>query len=1083
MNLIRLAEAGDSAGVLRELGALPQAQRAAQAAELAARAEAMAAAPDQYTDEQRNAQRMAELGCQGSPEAAADWLLRNDPRYPAYRPYPGYDRLAEVVHLYPPGWRAELVARLALAAPGWWAWFLLAERIIRETGCPVPTTDTFISLWLAERRNPTSGELPAPELGGTMLERLRNDDLTPKLLPLAVTRPGVSLDMSGFHYLREAMGLPRMMEISQAGAFISLAAEGAIDRHALIRRVFADLISAGPRLEDAADVLAALALTPAEHAGMTDERVQLVERQLKHARSNFMGRETGSSIVMLRALAPTAAENARFTREHLALLEVAWYSASAAAVIGYAQEALLGADRAGLLDAEAFTEISDRVRNHAALATTDYRVAGFVSRLSAGKAIDRGALIPRIFADLITTAPPPEDAAHVLVALALTPAEHAGVTDDLLRLVKPQLAVLLQEDGRKAITASLTFLRALAPTPAENARFTREYVALLDRTSTVAGHAQEVLLGMDEAGLLDAETFTEMCQRILLRPEKKLVRAQLAYLDRAARRDPASAARLAADAATAFQHPDPALQERALDVIARHLPPAGDSALPELRAAAEWLSPAFSARAAELFGTPQDTAEPFSEVLPAAPGPRPVPGPATTAAEVAQEVAAVVAGDQEVTAFERALDGLVRHASGDRAGLAKALKPATRRKPAEDSDCRQADIYDVAMAVRDEEPREIAVHVDPYRSRYFSRAGAMLAARLSEAIDIIESGAQPFLLAVPTLATGALDAAVLAERLSELEELGVEAAPVDLAQALLRVAPAADARTLDAAGELRSEAGQRLARWLRDGGLPHQDSEPKDWYQAQSPHSFEPARPGTAVDPWFPAVAAALIGPFGREQALMEPPAPFWVAQLPHHRDEMVARDYTKQCNSNGRRRTRVLPFVAEADGPAGYAVHIALARGMAHGPHGDDATVDALLVLAARGQLDAVLLGRQLETLLRARMIMANRVAASLCAAAETGAYGTVWAVLEAALPGLLRDTPLREAAVFLSLAVECVSRCGAKGEIAEVVAVAERGGSGQTAKNARLLRDALRPLPMVSWSITSSGKAGPGGPISAMR
>jgi hypothetical protein len=337
----------------------------------------------------------------------------------------------------------------------------------------------------------------------------------------------------------------------------------------------------------------------------------------------------------------------------------------------------------------------------------------------------------------------------------------------------------------------------------------------------------------------------------------------------------------------------------------------------------------------------------------------------------------------------------------------------------------------------------------------------MLAARLSEAIDIIESGTQPSLLAVPTLATGALDAAVLVDRLSELEELGVEPAPVDLAQALLRVASAADARTLHAAGELRSEAGQRLARWLRDGGLPHQDSEPKDWYQSQSPHSFEPARPGTALDPWFPAVAAALIGPFGREQVLMEPPAPFWVAQLPHHRDEMVARDYTKQCNSGWRRRTRVLPFVAEADGPAGYAVHIALARGTAHGPQGDDSTVDALLVLAARGQLDAELLGRQLETLLRARMIVANRVAASLRAAAETGAYGTVWTVIEAALPGLLRDTPLRDAAVLLSLAVECVARCGAKGEIAEVVAVAERGGSGQTAKNARLLRDALRPLP----------------------
>jgi len=80
VNLIRLAEAGDTAGVLRELGTLTPAQRAAHAGALAARAEAMAAARDEYTDEQRAAQRLAELGCQVSPEAAADWLLRNEPR-------------------------------------------------------------------------------------------------------------------------------------------------------------------------------------------------------------------------------------------------------------------------------------------------------------------------------------------------------------------------------------------------------------------------------------------------------------------------------------------------------------------------------------------------------------------------------------------------------------------------------------------------------------------------------------------------------------------------------------------------------------------------------------------------------------------------------------------------------------------------------------------------------------------------------------------------------------------------------------------------------------------------------------------
>jgi Trp operon repressor len=1059
VNLMQLAEAGDTDGVLRELGGLTPAQRTACAEDLAA-------APERHTNGQREAQRVAELGCQVSPEAAADWLLRNRPQPPSYRRHLSYDRLVEVTSLYPAGWRAELVERLAAAAPDWpvW-WFPLAEHIVRDTGGVPPTTDTFIAVWLDKRRYPD--ELPAGVRSGvpgdTFLERLRNDDFTPRLLPLALTRPGVPLDLSGFHLPRKSVGLPRLMEITPVGVFISLCNEGVADRGALIRRILTDLLSARPDLEDAANVLTALALTPAEHASVTEERIRLVEELLGHARGSFMGGETGAAIVLLRALAPTAAESARFAEKHLALLELDWYLPSAGAAIGYAQEALLGADRAGLLSAESFTDVSERVLKHPALGLRDYRAPGFVSRLTAGKAIDRDALIRRFFADLLSGTPSPEDATHVLTALALTPAEHASVTEDRIRLVEPLLADLLQADERKRVAASLAYLSALAPTAPENARFTREYVALLDRSSPVAGHAQEVLLGLDEAGLLDHETFTEVCQRVLLRPEKKLVRAQLAGLDHAAGRDPGRAARLVADAATAFQHQDPAVQERALDVIARHLGAAGDSARPGLRAAAEWLSPAFSARCAELFGAAADAArsdpgDAVAEVLPALPEPRPVPGPAATAVEVAQEVAAVIAGDQDVAAFERALDGLVRHARTDRDALAKALKPATRRKPAEDTDGRPADIYDVALAVRGERPRDFAIDGPASRSRYFSRPGAMLAARLSEAIGLIESGAQPFLLAVPTLGTGALDADVLVERLAELERLAVEAAPVDLAQALLRVIPSADARVLHAAGALRSAAGQRLARWLRDGGLPHQDSEPPDWYQSQVPGSWEPARPGIALAPWFPPVAAALVGPDRLGRMIMEPPAPFWVAQLPRHRDEMAARDYAEPIVSNGRRRTRVLPFVAEAGGPAGYAVHLAVARGLANGPHGDDATVDALLVLAARGHLDTGLLGRQLETLLRGGWIQANRVAAALRAAAETGAYGTVWAVIEAALPGLLRDTPLKEAAVFLALAVECVARCGATGEIAEVVALAKRGGSSQAAKNARLLRDALR-------------------------
>ena len=1068
MNLLEFVEAGDAAGVLRALAELTPAQRAAHAEELAAPvalAEPMADDQGAYTDKQRGALRIAELGCLTDPRAAADWLLLNQPRDPARDSHPGYDRypdyaqLMQVANLYPPDWRAELVARLAdpTAEPGRACrWYPLAERIIRDIGCPTPTTDRFINAWMDTRDDESTFVDP----GERLLDLLREDDLTPTFLPLAIERARVPLRMFIFRNLRSSYGLPRMMESSRIGAFISLSAEGAIDRDVLIRRVFADL-SGSPSFdsalpEDAADVLAVLALTPAEHAAVADDRVVLVERLLGEIIDDWRGRSAAPYLAYLRVLAPTAAENARFVEQHMRLLAVNQYRPSSAAVVGYVQEALLGVDEAGLLEAETFTELSERLQTGELRGVVDFRMAGFVSRLAAGKAIDRAALISRIFG-FLNSGPNPSDAAAVLRALELSPAEHAEVSGDRVRFVEPLLASLLQEEGRKTVADLLAYLSVLAPTAAENAGFLRQYMALLDRSSTVAGYAQEVLLGMDEAGLLEADTFTEMSERVLLRAEKKLVRSQLTGLDRTARRDPARAARLMIDAATAFQHQDPALQERALDVVARHRQAADDAALPELRAAAEWLSPAFSARAAELFGSAEDPAEQFVDLLPEPPEPRPVQGPATSAAEVAHEVAAVVAGDQNAAAFERALDGLVRHAHADREGMSGALKPVMRRKPAKDHDCRQADLYDVARAVRGEEPREFAFYVEQFRPEYFSLAGALLAARLTEAIEVIESGAQPFLLAVPTLATGALDADVLIERLARLEELGIEPAPVDLAQALFRVTPTTDARTLSAAEELHSEAGHRLARWLRDGGLPHQDSEPKDWDRPGATYSDRaPARPGVTLDRWFPPAAAALVGPYQARQ-LINQPAPFWVAQLPHHRDEMLARDYPEPFNSTRLWKTRILPLVAEADGPAGYAVYSALAYGIALSRHGDGA-LDAMLVLAAREQLDTTLLGRHLGALLKAEKWHTNGVRDSLQAAAETGAYGVVWAVLETALPYILRDGPIRGAAAFLSLAADCASRCGAKGEIPGVVAIAERGGSSQTVKNAKLLRDTLR-------------------------
>lgn len=879
MKLIELAEAGDVAGVVRELGTLAPEQRAAHAAALGARRETMKADWPELTHEERMAHLAseeraallaAELGCQVSPEAAAAWLLdlENGARNGSFALDDAWT--LAVLNLHPAEWRARLAAQLIEQGTGReHSKFRLIEQLIRDTGCPVPTSDEFINLWLDNRRVPYS----------TVLERLRADDFTPRLLPLAVARPGIRV--RAFHH-----------------ALVSLAAEGVIDRDALIGSFFAEMVIDPPWGTGVGPLLAELDLTPAEHASVAADRATLAERLL---------------------------------------------------------------------------------------------------------------------------------------------------------------ADLLRDGTRKQTEPPIAFLRALACTPAENALTVRDHVALLDGSLAVADYAQGILTELDKAGLLEAEVLTEACERVLLRPEKKLVRAQLRWLDTVAQRNPERAGQVLADASIAFGHKDLALQEQALKVVARHLKTAGESARPGLQTASAQLSPGLAPRAAAVLGLPRSSAEEqFADVLPVVSEPRQVAGPIATAAEVAEEVAAVVAGDQDVAAFERALDGLVRHAYLDRAALARALKPVVRREPRERFDCVQADLYDVARAARGDEPREWAVHTRPYRNN-FSLPGTMLAARLTEAMEIIESGAQPFLLAVPTIATGALDAAVLVKRISALDELRVTPAPVDLAQAMLRVTPTQDETVLRTAADLDSHAGQRLARWLREGGLPHQETQPEVWPRPK-PYRWGahyPERLGLVLDPEFPPPAAALVGP-QEHRTLLEALAPFWVAQLPHHRDEVIARDYFESNNIEGG-RNGALPFVAESGGPAGFAVHLALAHGMMNG-RDRELAAEAMLVLAARRQLDTGLLGRQLAAMLRMFTMLVSQLCATLRAAAETGAYATVWSVLEAALPGLLRDTPVRGAAALLSLAVECASRCGANTEIAEVTEVAGRTGSSLVVKNARLLRDVLR-------------------------
>ncbi|MER8182073.1 DUF6493 family protein [Kitasatospora sp. NPDC094015] len=659
-------------------------------------------------------------------------------------------------------------------------------------------------------------------------------------------------------------------------------------------------------------------------------------------------------------------------------------------------------------------------------------------------------------------------------------------------LIDRCLARLLRGGRPNDQRGFLAVLRALAPTLEENARHVRSHLALLDGLSTVAAHAQAVLVELDTAGLLGPDLLAEAAGRVLFRTEKKLVRAQLGWLDRSARREPDRAGTVVLATAGAFGHPDRAVQESALRVVARHLAAAGPAVLPDLRAAAELLDPAHHARAAELLGVrPAAADEPYRELLPPVPVPRPLPGPLATPAEVAEELAALLQGDPDPAAFERTLDGLVRHAHLDRAALTEALEPVLRG-PSWDArhwdarrwaDCTPADLLYVAAAAADRLPADQAWSArvpsrSPLRGQRLTVFGAQLAARLEEAAWQVRATPPPYLLAVPTDTTGALAAGTLVERLAGYEAAGRIPGAADLGQALLR-AVLPDQAAAEAAAALTSPAGRRLAAWLREGGLPHQDAvlpvEPADtarrlgrlrWWHWEDRRALRPPGPPPAHP--LPADAARLVAaePAGRcpVEGFWFTSAAHWTAMLPGHREQVAVRlrwAFAAAAGAGGyedRGAPQALPLLAESGGPAGPAVHLVLGYGLGtRFPEDRAAAVDALLVLAARGDLDGALLGTGLARLARAGELKTNRLAAALRSAADTGAHGTVWSVLAPALPGLLDGKPVHAAADLLALAADCARRCAARGPIPEVTALAGRGGGSRLVKEARGLAGVL--------------------------
>ncbi|MFI1716736.1 DUF6493 family protein [Streptomyces litmocidini] len=351
----------------------------------------------------------------------------------------------------------------------------------------------------------------------------------------------------------------------------------------------------------------------------------------------------------------------------------------------------------------------------------------------------------------------------------------------------------------------------------------------------------------------------------------------------------------------------------------------------------------------------------------------------------------------------------------------------------------------------------------------------VLDARLWEAADLVGTDALPFLLATPTWSTGAIEPRVLVERLREYRDAGVEPAPTDLAQALVRVARAdpSAGRAAEEAAALGTPAGRRLAARLRGEGivgatvrfLPRdEDGAPQRWWPSDRLVVDLGEHPAVRAEfpPAFRWLGGAPEAAPRRCPHRVEGRAE-WATVLPADRELLAAcllPTLAHRVEGDARGAAEPLTALVEADGPVGRAVLLALAFGLGRVDADDRLrAVDGVLVLAARGELNARRLGAELAWLVAEGSVKPNRLADAARTAAATGAYRTVWTVLEAMLPEVLAPArPVRGLGEVLAVAADCVERCGARGEVAGLDALASGRGSSQLVVQAGRLLSALR-------------------------
>ncbi|MFI0407548.1 DUF6493 family protein [Actinomadura sp. 3N508] len=636
----------------------------------------------------------------------------------------------------------------------------------------------------------------------------------------------------------------------------------------------------------------------------------------------------------------------------------------------------------------------------------------------------------------------------------------------------------------------------LAPTGEEVAARVRDYVRLLPvAPPAVADTALRQVRRADDLGALDGALFEEAAGALLFRPEKKLVRAALTWLDRTARaRDRVDATLRAVSAVFTSEALD--LRERAVKIAVKHASLAGGDVRAEVRDAAAELPADLRQAIAAAFGEVA-AAEPEPEPLPAPPPftPRKALAPIGSLDEVASEFIASIAAEEKWPVTERFLAALVEFAFRDFDGTGKALRDACSdraawllenlRRPASRTYVRRswiqfpvrrllfpddtpARVGEVRAAFVKGKPRIFGSGVMPRMERF-------LAWRRHEIVSVL--GKVPVLLATPTEGSGHVDPDVLVARLERLEEAGAEPGRADLAQAMLRLPREVDPAAVARAKGLASDAGRAVASWLATGGLADPDVEctfPDEPITSFAEHGLpHPAYVVSTVDVPGDTDVARICAVSrdawtDHEGSIYNAFTGYWPSVMPSHREVAAAHllPYFVGTEDVGWGQGTVMLDLAEGDGPAGTAVGTLLACALANREQHERATaVEAFLAFSGRGGLPAAETGTALGRLAAIGVITVPRIVKSLTAAADAGAHAEVWTVLAAALPHALPGPGERARAGvpdLLALATRLAELTGARGTIPAVAEVASRGGSSRLVKeSARLHRTVLQPHP----------------------